>query len=151
RQTAEYPRFLTNPILSVGHDIPLPKGKALWQRCAEMRIDSIQITTQGLGLRVKYRNICQDYSLSLTRPGGEDTYVVSNSGEGLRIAEFPKDAFPDEWNAGTLFDRFDMYTRTILPNEVWMLKMWFPPLKEPAKQLAFTHFPFDKVEITLLD
>ncbi|MFA5990837.1 MAG: hypothetical protein WC794_01150 [Candidatus Doudnabacteria bacterium] len=151
KPTAEYPRFLTNPILSFGHDIPLPENKVLRQTCAQMRVDSIRLMTQGLCLRVKYQNACTDSSLALDRPSPYNTYVVTNTGEGLRVSEFPVNTFPDNWTAGNFFTGPSMHTRDLLPNETWVLEMWFPPLKEPAKQLTFTPQTFDKVEITLLD
>lgn len=151
RPTAEYPRFLTNPMLSLGHNIPLPENKELRQTCAEMNVDSVQITTQSLCIRVRFKNICAASTLDLTRPSSDDTYVVTNTGEGLRVSGLPENSFPDDWNGGTLFSPLRMHTRELLPNETWLLKMWFPPPKEPAKQLAFTHYPFDKVQITLLD
>lgn len=151
RPTAEYPRFLTKPMLSFGHNIPLPENSELRQTCAGMNVDSVRITSQSLCVQVKFKNTCMAATLVLTRPEPNTTYVVTNTGEGLRISGLPEKSFPDDWNGGTLFSPVRMHTRELLPNEAWTLKMWFPALQKPAKQLTFSHYPFDKVEITLLD
>ena len=149
-RTAEYPRFLTNPHISLGHDVNIISRNApVKQSYALMCVRSVRINPEELFLLLEFRNIRSLDFLTLIKPGPNDTYLVSDTGEGLRIRTCHKDAFPIRESLSFLSP--NVMLRQLLPGEVWQLGAWFPPLTKTTKELILTYQAFEKVAITLLE
>ncbi|PIR97635.1 MAG: hypothetical protein COT91_00590 [Candidatus Doudnabacteria bacterium CG10_big_fil_rev_8_21_14_0_10_41_10] len=113
--------------------------------CATMRIVGMRLGTNALVLRVEYRNGCTGKLICLSEPESEDTYMVSDEGEGLKLRS--NDGDFSFWGSNGCSNH---YSRGLLPGEAFSYSLVFAPLTHFARQLTFTNQKFEKAVITFL-